>query len=107
MRKPLSPLLSLAVLGALVLGLFYSQFVADSRDYSNYKRVQVGMSVDEVQAVLGPGTPVNQAEVPGIVVAMNPADAVAAREKAKRSGGPPPTARSRKLRKIGHFASGW
>ncbi len=52
------------------------------------------MSVDDVQAILGPGTVVPASQVPGIVVAVNPADDAAAREKAIRSGVSPPTVRS-------------
>lgn len=90
MRKAL---LLAALLSLIFLGLFYVCFERESHDFAIYKVVQVGMSVDEVQAILGPGTSVTQEEVPTIVVAVNPQDAENAREKARKSGGPPPTVR--------------
>jgi hypothetical protein len=91
-RKYLPLVLIGALLGVLI-GFYYYRFVMDSPEYRNYKQVQIGMSVDEVQAILGPGTAVNQSEVPGIVVAVNPGDEVASEERARRSGRPPPTIR--------------
>ena len=79
-------------LTALVIG-FYFVFITESRDFTNYQKVQVGMSSEEVEAILGPGTLVNQNEVPGIVVAVNPRDAEESAERSRRSGGSPPTAR--------------
>lgn len=51
------------------------------------------MSMDELEAILGPGTAVNQDNVPSIVVAVNPLDEDLANAKARRSGGSPPTLR--------------
>jgi hypothetical protein len=93
-RKSLFRLLLAAFLGAILGGCCYVCFWMESPDFANYKRVQVGMSVEEVEAILGPGTPVGQAEVPQIVVAVSPEDAVAARERERRPGGPPSTARN-------------
>ena len=93
MRKFLVPIVIAILLGGILSASFYYCLVADSRDYSNYKRIQVGMSVDEVQAILGPGTTVGQREVPGIVVAVNPGDEPASEERARRAGRSPPTAR--------------
>lgn len=87
-RKVLPALVCLALLGLLYVG-----FVMDSRDLANYKKVRVGMSVDEVQAILGAGTPVRQDEVPSIVVPVNPQDAEDSLERARRAGGPRPTVR--------------
>lgn len=44
MRKRLLPVL----LCLTVFGLFYACFVMNSRDLSNYKKVRVGMSADDV-----------------------------------------------------------
>lgn len=52
------------------------------------------MTVDDVQALLGPGTPIEQRFVPQIVAPVNPADAVEADERARREGRSPPTART-------------
>jgi hypothetical protein len=86
-------LLVVTLLGVALCGLIYAVCVADSPAFAAYKRIHVGMSIDEVQAVLGPGTRVNQEQVPTTVVAVNPADAEASRERARRAGGPPQTAR--------------
>ena len=51
------------------------------------------MSEDDVRAILGPGAVIPQADVPGVVRAENPSDEDAARERARRSGDSPPTAR--------------
>ena len=83
----------IAIPSALLVGACYWLFWMESADYRKYKRVQVGMSVDEVQAILGPGTPIGQEKVPGIVVAVNPADVDASLERARRAGRSPPTAR--------------
>jgi hypothetical protein len=77
----------------LICGVCIHLLCRDSRDLANYKKVQIGMTVDEVQAILGTGTPVRQTEVPSIVVALNPKDEEAARERARMNGGPPSTAR--------------
>jgi hypothetical protein len=86
-------LLFAVLISLILLGLFSVFFVRESHDFVNYEKVQDGMSVEEVQAILGPGTPVKQEEVPGIVVAVNPQDAEDFRERARKSGGSPPTAR--------------
>jgi hypothetical protein len=91
-RKSLAPLLLIAALGVTLGGVLYAS-LKDSPDLANYKRVHVGMSVGEVQAILGPGAVVPQAEVPGVVRAVNQADEDATRERARRSDGPPSTAR--------------
>ena len=90
MRKAL---LLITVLSLVLLGLVYVCFPKESRDFANYKEVRVGMSVEEVEAILGPGAPVKQEEVPSIVVPVNPQDAVDSLERAKKSGATPPTAR--------------
>ncbi len=89
MQKVLVPLLLVVTLSS---GL-YALLLSDSHDFANYKRVRVGMSVDDVQALLGLGEVAIANDVPGIVVAVNPVDEKAAHEKWRRSGGPPPTAR--------------
>ncbi len=90
MRKAL---LLTAVLSLVLLGLGYVYLSMDSRDFTNYNAVRVGMSVEEVEAILGPGTEVKQKYVPSIVVPVNPQDAVDSLERARKSGAPPPTAR--------------
>lgn len=95
MRRSVA-LLLLAALGVILGGWLYASFWRDSPDFTNYNRLQVGMSIDDVQAILGPGTAIPQSEVPGIVVAVNPGDDAAAavtRDKAIRAGVTPPTAR--------------
>jgi hypothetical protein len=97
-RRPYWPWLALAALGVALGGVLYL-LGRESPDFANYTRVRVGMSVDEVQAILGPGTVIPQAKVPTVVRAVNPADEDAARERARRSGGPPPTARDYPVRR--------
>ncbi len=98
MHKPRSTFLLVAFLGVISLGWCWSIFSGDSHDFTNYKRVQVGMSIEEVQAILGPGSLVKQAELPTTIVAVNPNDAVAAQEKEKMSGGSPTTTRDYPVR---------
>lgn len=87
MRKSLVFLLVFVLVGiACCGGLFYVVFWQDSPDFAKYKRIQVGMSVDEVQAILGLGTRINQSDVPQIEVFVNPADEKAAAEKMKKLG---------------------
>jgi len=87
MRKSLLLLLLVGFFGIPCCGgLVYIVFWRDSPDFANYKRIQVGMSVEEVQAILAPGTPVKQSEVPGTEVFVNPADEKAAAEKFRKLG---------------------
>lgn len=62
-------------------------------NFRKYQQVQVGMSMAEVEAILGPGTPVGANEVPTVVVAINAQDPIDAEERARRQGLPPPTVR--------------
>jgi hypothetical protein len=87
---------ALVTLGVVLIGacLFWKSLLGglldwvfgDSPAYQNYQRLQVGMTVAEVEAILGPGTPVKQADVPQMVVPVNPADAEASRDRARRAG---------------------
>ena len=78
MRKSLVPLLLIAASGITLGVVVYALLGRDSPDFANDKRIQVGMSVDDV---------------PGVVRAENPSDEDAARERARRAGGSPSTAR--------------
>lgn len=82
-----------AIAGLGLVGLVYAFISGESRFQQDYQRIQVGMSVDEVQAILGPGTPVKQREIPTTVVPVNPEDARAADERARKLGQSPPTTR--------------
>ncbi len=93
-RKPFVTLTLVAVIGVSLGGAALVLRGSDSRDAANYRRVRLGMSVADVQAVLGPGIMVSRAEVPGHVVAVNSADEHAADEQARRADGSPPTARN-------------
>ena len=93
MRKPLVRLLLVVSLGIALCGGLFTLLMRDSQDLANYKRVQAGMSVDEVRAILGPGTVIPQAQVPTFVVAVNPADVDASLERARRAGVAHPTVR--------------
>jgi len=102
-RKALITLLSIAVCGIILAGTYYVYstyyvYFWESPEFTKYRRIQVGMSVEEVQAILGPGTALNQTDVPTFVVAVNPKDAEAAKEKARRSGLPSPTTRDYPIR---------
>ncbi len=90
MRKAL---LFTAVLGLVLFGLAYVYLSMDSRDFANYKEVRVGMSVEEVEAILGPGTLVKQEDLPTNVVPVNPQDEADSLENARKSGATPPTGR--------------
>ena len=93
MRKNLH-WIALGALGGAVLVVLYSfLFPPDSTHYSNYQRIQEGMTLEEVQTILGPGTEIDLNEVPGIVVAENPAEELAFLQKARREG-TTPTSRS-------------
>jgi hypothetical protein len=85
-RKSLVLLLLVAALAITLGGALYALLGRDSPDLANYKRVRVGMSVGEVQAILGPGEEIDPKSVPGVVVAVNPADAESARERDRRTG---------------------
>ncbi len=90
MRKAI---LLTAGLSLVLLGLVYVCSLKESRDSANYQKIRVGMSVEEVEAILGPRTEVKQEDLPSNVVAMNPQDAVDSLERARKSGATPPTAR--------------
>lgn len=77
--------------GAL-LGRFW--FGEPDRFRAGYERVQVGMTLADVEAVLGPGTEIKLSEVPTRLVSLNPAAERAADERARRTGSPLPTVRS-------------
>lgn len=98
MRGLTRGLLILTPIAFLSLGAFYGCSVKDSPYSNNYGRVQVGMTVEEVEAILGPGSSVKQSEVPTVVVAVNPADVQASEERAKRAGRWPQTARDYPVR---------
>lgn len=97
MRMFTSRLLLVGLLGAILLGLFCGWYSSDSPDYRNYKLIQTGMSIEEVQAILGPGTEIDSKEVPGVVVPVDPDEARASYERANRVG-TIPTARDYRTR---------
>jgi hypothetical protein len=92
-RKPRSTLPFVALLGIIAFGVILHLLCRDSPPQINYKKIQIGMTIEEVQAILGEGTLVRQTEVPSRVVPLNPKDEEAAIERARRAGGPVPTAR--------------
>jgi hypothetical protein len=97
MRKVLFAILTLLTIGAVVAVLFICIWT-DSPYQKGYKSIQPGMSRDEVEELLGPGTEVKQSEVPQTHAAINPEDVLAAAEKDKedrRSGRPLRTTRDR------------
>jgi hypothetical protein len=59
--------------------------------HSKYLKLRDGMTREQVEALLGPGSPIQTNEMPGIVVPINPADQKVIAEKA-RSEGTVPTA---------------
>jgi hypothetical protein len=84
---------SLVVLVAsILLGRFW--FGELDRFHAGYERIQVGMTLAEVEAILGPGTEIDLSEVPTTLVSLNPAAERAAYERARRTGRPLPTVRS-------------
>ncbi len=66
--------------------------VREPAELRAFNRVEVGMSLEEVEALLGPGEVIDQRNVPSHVVAVNPAEEQAFRERA-RLAGTVPTAR--------------
>ncbi len=80
------PLFVVAWVAFSIVDFFFIGGYRTRPNFPNYERVQVGMTIEEVQAILGPGTPIEQADVPLCLAAVNPEDAVAAIEKEKRSG---------------------
>jgi hypothetical protein len=96
MRTSFRQVLLFAVLGtsslavAIYVVIYLSTWMWESPEFVKYKQIHEGMSVQEVQAILeptlGPGTPVNQADVPTDEVLVNPKDAELLREKARRPG---------------------
>jgi hypothetical protein len=94
MRKVVFAILTLLTIGAVAV-LFICIWT-DSPYQKGYKSIQPGMSREEVEALLGPGTEVKQSEVPQIRVLVNPDDAVKIAEKDeqdRRAGRPPRTVR--------------
>ena len=76
---------------AVVIGCFW-YVTFESAEDRNFKRIAVGMSLEEVEAVLGPGTVMEQAEVMSHPVAVNLDEAAAFVER-HRNAGTVPTAR--------------
>jgi hypothetical protein len=68
-RKSVWPVLLLLALGIL-FGLVRGITKRPMPDLAHYERVQLGMTIREVQALLGPGRPVTQAEVPCLMELM-------------------------------------
>ena len=94
MNNSMRTLILIAVPVALVVSAaVYWLFWMESADFRKYKRLRIGMSVEEVQAILGPGSPLKQENVPQIVVEVNPADVDDSNERARRAGITTPTAR--------------
>ncbi|HVK12067.1 MAG TPA: hypothetical protein VM597_25165 [Gemmataceae bacterium] len=93
MRR-LTWVLPIVVLGALVAVAYFVLF-SDTELYRKYQRIQPGMSVAEVEEMFGPGEIVARDRVPMINVPVNPEDARAAYERARREGQSPVTATSR------------
>ena len=93
MRKFLVPLVLIAACVITPSVVLHALLGGDSPDFANFERIQVGMSQDDVQAILGFGAVIPQADVPGVVRTENPSDEDATRARARRSGGAPPTAR--------------
>ena len=92
MRKTLQ-LTTIFSLITFVLVFLKFGFLKDSDHLTSFRRVQVGMSVDEVQAILGPGTQVAQVEVPTNVIPVNLQDAIDSADRARKSNRSPPTFR--------------
>jgi hypothetical protein len=74
MRKLVLTLTLIAAFGVILCGGLYILVASDPPEFASYNRIHVGMSVDDVEAILGPGTAVAQSEVPQTVRAVNPAD---------------------------------
>jgi hypothetical protein len=90
-NRPRLGLIAIACL--LTVGLAgYWLVTRDSPEEKNFKRVTVGMSVEEVEAILGPGTVMKQSEVMSYRVAVNPDEEAAFAER-HRKAGTVPTAR--------------
>ncbi len=91
-------LLLFAGLVAVVVGLAYFVFVRESADFVKFKQIRAGMSVDEVQGLMGQGAPVAQDRVPSVVRAVNDADVIASEERARQEGRSPSTVRDYSIR---------
>src|SRR5262249_15726915 len=95
MRKARLAILTLLTIGVAAAALSLCIW-SDSRYQGRYNSIQPGMSREEVEALLGPGTEGKQSEVPQIHALVNPDDAVAISERDKqdrRTGRPPRTTR--------------
>ena len=88
MRKFLLPGLFVILLGTALVGLVYGVSWASAPGLADYERVRVGMSVDDVQALLGRGTPVSSADVPCHVVILR-SDGTVGRELPRPDDGGP------------------
>ncbi len=85
----------LIILAAVVL---FGWFWVPDPFVKKYRLVEVGMTQDRVESLLGPGTEIPPSEVPTTVVPLNPGDARASYERARRKGLPPPTVRDYPVR---------
>jgi hypothetical protein len=90
MRKRI---LIIAIGLAGLAAVFYFVFWSDTERYKKYQRIQTGMSLAEVEELLGPGEIVPRDHVPMTVVAVNPDDPQASEARARWEGRSPMTAR--------------
>lgn len=83
----------LFVIAVVLVGSAYLFLTRKSAEEWNYKSIYLGMPVERVEAILGPGEQVPQSEVPSFVAAANPDEEVAFVER-HRKAGTVPTART-------------
>jgi hypothetical protein len=91
-RRNLSWILLGALGGVVLTAAYVCLYPLDSTHYLKYQRIKRGMTLEEVEAILGPGTEIDFREIPEIVVAVDPAEERADHRKASR-GRTDPTSR--------------
>lgn len=86
MQKRTTYVMLVACVGIASGVLFIWWIVREPSEVRAYNRIEVGMSVEEVEAILGAGTVINQAQVPSYVVAVNPDEEAAFFERHRKAG---------------------
>lgn len=72
--------------------ILYVTYWYESPSFKNFKKIQIGMSIEEIETFLGSDVVINPT-VPGVVRAINAEDEIAFIEKFKREGKSPPNFR--------------
>src|SRR5579871_5017442 len=93
--RRLAVVVGLIILAAVVL---FGWLWGPDPFVKKYRLIEVGMTQDRVESLLGPGTEIPSSEVPTTVVPLNPDDARVSEDRARRLGLPPSTVRDYPIR---------